>query len=101
MLLAATMRVMFALFGAILVGGALGTWYEALEKPAFLVPLWAFYVVGAIYYVLFATVIYRILVHVEDRRGRSILLALTICVLFLNDLLIVGSSLCAARACCL
>jgi tryptophan-rich sensory protein len=55
-------------------------------KPWFLVPLWAFYAVGFFYYVLFATVLYRILVHVDDRREKATSLALTISVLFLNEL---------------
>jgi hypothetical protein len=29
--------------------------------PWFLVPLWAFSIIGVVYYVLFATVLYRIL----------------------------------------
>ncbi len=57
-----------------------------MDKPWFLVPLWAFYIVGAAYYVLFATVLYRILVYVEDCEGKAASLALTICVLFLNEL---------------
>ncbi len=86
MLVAIGTCLLFALFGAALVGESLGTWYDALDKPWFLVPLWAFYVVGAVYYVLFATVLYRILVHVDDRRGRVASLALAIGVLFLNEL---------------
>jgi tryptophan-rich sensory protein len=38
--------VLFALFGSALVGESLGTWYGTLDKPSFLVPLWAFYIVG-------------------------------------------------------
>jgi tryptophan-rich sensory protein len=57
-----------------------------LDKPWFLVPLWAFGIVGAVYYLLFATVLYRILVHDGDRRGKIASLALTIGVLFLNEL---------------
>jgi translocator protein len=86
LLVSVTTCVLFALFGAALVGGSLGTWYGALDKPWFLVPLWVFYIVGAVYYVLFATVLYRILVYVEDRGGKAASLALTICVLFLNEL---------------
>ena len=78
--------VLFALFGGALVGESLGTWYAGLEKPWFLLPLWVFYIVGFVYYVLFATVLYRILVHVGDRRGRANSLVLTIVVLFLNEL---------------
>ena len=86
LLVAITICVLFALFGGALVGESLGTWYAALDKPWFLVPLWVFYIVGFVYYVLFATVLYRILVHVSDRRGRVTSLALTIIVLFLNEL---------------
>jgi tryptophan-rich sensory protein len=86
LLVSVTTCVLFALFGAALVGGSLGTWYGALDKPWFLVPLWVFYIVGAVYYVLFATVLYRILVYVEDRGEKAASLALTICVLFLNEL---------------
>ena len=86
LLVAVTACVLFALFGAALVGDSSGTWYDALDKPPFLVPLWVFYVVGAVYYVLFATVLYRVLVHVDERRGRAVSLTLTIVVLFLNEL---------------
>ena len=78
--------VLFALLGGALAGEALGTWYRGLEKPWFLVPLWAFYVVGVLYYLVFATVLYRLIVHKEDRRWRAIFLALTICVMLLNEL---------------
>ena len=86
LLVAVAVCVLFALFGTALIGEPLGNWYGALDKPWFLIPLWAFGIVGAIYYVLFATVLYRILVHVEDPRGRIASLALTIVVLFLNEL---------------
>ncbi len=86
LLVAIAICVLFALFGGALVGESLGTWYDTLDKPWFLVPLWAFYIVGAVYYVLFATVLYRILVHVDDRVGRATSLALTTSVLFLNEL---------------
>ena len=86
LLVAVAVCVLFALLGTALVGESLGDWYGALDKPRFLIPLWAFGIVGAIYYVLFATVLYRILVHVDDRRGRVTSLALTVTVLFLNEL---------------
>jgi translocator protein len=86
LLVAIAICVLFALFGNALIGESLGTWYDALDKPWFLVPLWAFYIVGAVYYLLFATVLYRVLVHVDSLRGRATSLALTIGVLFLNDL---------------
>jgi tryptophan-rich sensory protein len=86
LLVAIAICVLFAMFGGALVGKSLGTWYAALEKPWFLVPPWVFYIVGLVYYVLFATVLYRILAHVDDRSGRVTALMLTISVLFLNEL---------------
>jgi len=86
LLVAITMCVLFAIFGNALIGESLGTWYDTLDKPWFLIPLWASYIVAAVYYLLFATVLYRILVHVDDRRGRVTALALIVSVLFLNEL---------------
>ena len=86
LLMAVTVCVLFALFGTALIGESLGNWYRALDKPWFLIPLWAFGIVGAIYYVLFTTVLYRILVHVDARKGRITSLTLTITVLLLNEL---------------
>lgn len=78
--------LLFALLGGVLVGDALGTWYRELEKPSFLVPLWAFYIVGALYYALFATVLYRVFVHVEDRGARTLCLSLALTVMLANEL---------------
>ena len=85
-LFAIAICVLFALFGTALTWGSVGNWYGGLDKPWFLIPLWAFGIVGAVYYILFATVLYRILVHVGDRRGKITSLVLTIGVLFLNEL---------------
>lgn len=86
LLVAVAVCVLLAIFGTALVGESLGDWYGALDKPWFLIPLWTFGIVGAVYYVLFATVLYRILVHVDDRKGRITSLTLTITVLLLNEL---------------
>jgi hypothetical protein len=39
LLVAIAICVLFALFGSALVGEPLGTWYDTLDKPWFLVPL--------------------------------------------------------------
>ncbi len=49
LLVAIVVCVLFALFGNALIGESLGNWYDALEKPWFLVPLLAFYIVGVVY----------------------------------------------------
>ena len=78
--------VLFALLGGALVGGSGVAWFAELVKPWFLVPLWAFYPVGVAYYVGGATILYRVRVHVADRRARAVSLTLTIGVLFCNEL---------------
>jgi benzodiazapine receptor len=78
--------VLFAIFGAALVGGSGLDWYAGLAKPWFLVPLWAFYLVGIAYYVLAAVVLYRVLVHIDDPGGRAASFALTVGLLLLNEL---------------
>ena len=78
--------VLFAVFGTALVGGSGLGWFAGLVKPWFLVPLWAFFLVGFLYYVLAAVVLYRVLVRVDDPRGMAVCLALTFVVLFSNEL---------------
>ena len=51
LLVAVAVCVLFALFGTALIGESLGNWYGALDKPWFLIPQWAFGIVGAAYYV--------------------------------------------------
>jgi benzodiazapine receptor len=83
---AVAIPVLFALLGGALAGGSGVAWFAELVKPWFLVPLWAFYLVGLVYYIGGAIILYRVLVYVNDRRGRLISLALTICVMLLNEL---------------
>lgn len=78
--------VLFAVLGSALTGDSLGEWYGNLEKPWFLVPLWVFFLVGLIYYVLGITVLYRILVHVADYRAKLTCLSLALVVLLANEL---------------
>jgi tryptophan-rich sensory protein len=86
LLVAAALPVLFAVFGTALVGGSGLEWYEGLEKPRFLVPLGIFYLVGTLYYVLFAVVVYRVLVRIDDPLGRALSLGLTAGVMLLNEL---------------
>jgi translocator protein len=86
LLAAIALPVLFAAFGIALVGGAGLDWYAGLDKPRFLVPLRVFYLVGSLYYALAAVVLYRVLVRVDDPRGRALSFGLTVGVLFLNEL---------------
>jgi benzodiazapine receptor len=83
---AAAISLVFALLGGVLAGGSGVDWFAGLANPWFLVPLWVFYLVGLIYYVGGATIVYRVLVHVDDRGGKTASLALIICVMLLNEL---------------
>jgi tryptophan-rich sensory protein len=86
LLAAVALPVLFAVFGAALVGGSGLEWFVGLAKPRFLVPLRVFYLVGALYHVLAAVVLYRILARIDDPRGRAISFGLSVGVLLLNEL---------------
>ena len=85
LLAAVALPVLFAVFGTALVGGSGLEWFARLEKPRFLVPLRVFYLVGALYYVLAAVALYRILARIDDPRGRAVSFGLSVGVLFLNE----------------
>jgi translocator protein len=86
LLAAVALPVLFAVFGTALVGGSGLEWFAGLAKPRFLVPLRVFYLVGALYYVLAAVVLYRILARIDAPQGRAISFGLTVGVLLLNEL---------------
>ena len=86
LLAAVALPVLFAVIGTALVGGSGLEWYARLAKPWFLVPLRVFYLVGALYYMLAAVVLYRVLARIDDTRGRTISFGLTMGVLLLNEL---------------
>ena len=86
MLAAVALPVLFAVFGTVLVGGSGLDWYAGLDTPPFLVPLRVFYLVGFLYYALFAVVLYRVLARIDDPRGRAVSFGLTVGVLLLNEL---------------
>ena len=86
LLAAVALPVLFAVFGTVLVGGSGLEWYGQLKKPWFLVPLGIFYLVGPLYYVLFAVVLYRVLSRVGDTRARAVSLGLALGVMLLNEL---------------
>ncbi len=86
LLAAVALPVLFAVLGTALVGGSGLDWYEGLAKPRFLVPLWVFYLVGFLYYVLTAVVLYRVLARIEDPRGKTLSFGLMVGLMLLNEL---------------
>lgn len=83
--IALVLCVSFALLGNLWVGNALQIWYKPLIKPKFLVPLWGFYLVGVVVYLLDVSVLYRLLVFVESFQGRSITLTAMLIVMLCNE----------------
>jgi translocator protein len=86
LLAAVALPVLFAVFGTALVGGSGLEWFAGLAKPRFLVPLRVFYLVGSLYYVLAAVVLYRILARIDAPQSRAISFGLTVGALLLNEL---------------
>ena len=97
LLAAVALPVLFAVFGTVLVGGSGLEWYGQLKKPWFLVPLGIFYLVGALYYVLFAVVLYRVLSRLGDTRARALSLGLALGSCSSTSYGTTPSSACAAR----
>jgi tryptophan-rich sensory protein len=86
LLAAVALPVLFAVLGTALVGGSGLDWYEGLARPRFLVPLGVFYLVGSLYYVLTAVVLYRVLARIEDPRGKTLSFGLMVGLMLLNEL---------------
>ena len=86
LLAAVALPVLFAVFGTALGGGSGLEWIAGLVKPRFMVPLRVFYLVGAVYYVLAAIVLYRVLACIDDPLGKAVSFGLTVGVLLLNEL---------------
>ncbi|MEZ4735663.1 MAG: TspO/MBR family protein [Caldilineaceae bacterium] len=74
-----------AIGGTLLVGNGLEGWFATLVKPALLIPLPLFYLVGGIYYLLFGVVLYRILTQLGGQT-RTVALSWAITVMVLNEL---------------
>ncbi len=75
-----------AVLGNVFVLDAYGTWFQSLAKPAFLVRDSVFYAVAVLYYLIFGTILYRVLTRVQPPQGRRMALFATILVLGLNEL---------------
>lgn len=84
---AALLVLVLALVGTLAAGGDWQDWYDGLEKPSWLVPLWVFFVVAALYYALAVFLLYRINTRAQgnSRRSRWWLLTLTGVMLAANE----------------
>lgn len=75
-----------AALGGILAGDGVREWYPRIRKPAWQVPLWFFYVIGGVVYFIDGIILYRLMVHVADFRGRTVLLLALLVVMLFNEL---------------
>lgn len=75
----------FAVLGAALAGDDLAAWFERTEQPRFSLPLWGWGVVGALYYTLTTTVLYRVLSR-EPGTVRTTALRLVLVLMAYNEL---------------
>lgn len=84
LLLSIGICIFFAAVGGLLTGDALETWYPSLRQPSFALPMWGWYIVGIIYYVIVVVVLFRIL-NRTSQKGRRTLLMLTIAMIAGNE----------------
>ena len=76
--------IAFAVFGQLLTGDALETWYPTLNQPWFSFPLWGWYIVGVFYYIISISILYR-LFSLPQSVNRNLALLLTIAMLSGNE----------------
>lgn len=77
--------LVFAIAGNLLIGEPLSTWYAALQKPWFLIPLWLFVIVGLLYYGLMGVIFYRLQRYVSPIASRRLLVGVGLVVMALNE----------------
>lgn len=80
LLISVSVVAAFAVLGNAFLGDALTVWYAQLDKPWYLVPLWFFIIVGILYYLMAAIILYRQLRNLAESKWRKHALALTVAV---------------------
>jgi benzodiazapine receptor len=75
-----------AIFGTVLSGDALRTWYPSIRHPSWEPPIWGWVVVGLIAYVLEGIVLYRLLAVATDGSGRAVAITGLLVVMLANEL---------------
>ncbi len=61
LLLSIGICVLFAMMGGLLVGDALEGWFKALRHPWYSLPLWGWYMIGGLYYLIAIVILYKLL----------------------------------------
>jgi len=74
-----------AILGNIFIGKDHLNWFKSLQKPRILVPMFIFYIVGPLFYLICGTILYRTLEGgLAEKQSLSVFI-LTIAVLVLNE----------------
>lgn len=77
LLLSIGICLLFAIIGGLLTGDSLDNWFSEINQPWFSPPLWGWYIVGGLYYIMSITVLYR-LFNASKESSRTIAIGLTL-----------------------
>jgi len=78
--------VAMAVLGGLLAGNALKTWFANLVKPRFQIPMWLFYIVGAIVYIMDGIILYRLIEFVQVPQAKVVAITALLVVMLFNEL---------------
>lgn len=84
LLMAIGICVAFAILGGLLTGDALESWFAQLRQPWFALPMWGWYLVGGLYYIMAIVILYRLL-STTASPDRAIAIWLTIAMVAGNE----------------
>jgi tryptophan-rich sensory protein len=86
LLIAIGVCVMAAALEGACAGGNVKSYFATLRSPAFSAPLWAWYIIGIVYYATFFFILYRILILDTDSVLRPMTLGLIVFMMAANAL---------------
>ncbi len=52
--------IFFAVLGSLLIGDALNIWFVEIKKPWYSIPLWSWFVIGGLYYLMAIIILYKL-----------------------------------------
>jgi len=74
----------FAIIGGLLTGDALNNWFAQINHPWFSLPLWGWYIVGGLYYMMTIAILYRIF-NATDTLQKKTAIWLAISMIAVNE----------------
>lgn len=76
--------VISAILEGVLAGKNVKQYLAGLRRPSYSIPLWGWFAIGGLYYVIYCVVLYRILRHEGDATLRNIALTLLLLIMSVN-----------------